>query len=132
VSEGVRELPEPIELLDLEHGNAISLAIDRFEMGQTLIHPTQPTPRHVRIHMQQFGLTAPPVAGTPISVMVPALRVFGTRLDKPSPLHYWDITSKTLQADLLPRLIANQGGVLTVTLTANGYKPTKRYSVEQG
>ena len=31
--DGVRELPEPIELLDLEHGNAISLAIDRFEMG---------------------------------------------------------------------------------------------------
>jgi hypothetical protein len=132
MSDGVRELPEPIELLDLEHGNAISLSIDRFEMGQTLIHPTQITPRHVRIHMQQNGLTAPPVAGTPISVMIPVLRVFGTRVDQPSPLHYWDISSKTLQADLLPRLIANQGGVLTVTLTANGYKPTKRYSVEQG
>lgn len=131
MADGVRELPEPIELLDLEHGNSISLAIDRYEVGQTLIHPTQPSPRHVRIHMQQFGLTAPPAPGTPISVMIPVLRVFGTRLDKPSPLHYWDISSKTLQADLLPRLIANQGGVLTVTLTAIGYKPTKRYSVEQ-
>jgi hypothetical protein len=132
MADGVRELPEPIELLDLDHGNAISLAIDRFEMGQTLIHPTQITPRHVRLHMIQNNLTAPPATGTPISVMIPVLRVFGTRLDKPSPLHYWDISSKTLQADLLPRLIANQGGVLTVTLTANGYKPTKRYSVEQG
>ena len=132
MSDGVRELPEPIELLDLEHGNAISLAIDRFEMGQTLIHPTAITPRHVRLHMTQNNLTAPPAPGTPISVMIPVLRVFGTRTDKPSPLHYWDISSKTLQADLLPRLIANQGGVLTVTLTANGYKPTKRYSVEQG
>lgn len=132
MSDGVRELPEPIELLDLEHGNAISLAIDRFEMGQTLIHPTQVTPRHVRLHMQQNNLSAPPPAGTPISVMIPVLRVFGVRTDKPSPLHYWDISSKTLQADLLPRLIANQGGTLAVTLTANGYKPTKRYSVEQG
>ena len=128
----LQELAEPIELLDLEHGTSISLAIDRFEWGKTLIHPTDITPRHVRLHMQQFGLTAPPVPGTPISVWVPALRVFGTRLDKPSPLHYWDITSKTLQADLKPRLTAYMGGVLTVTLTANGYKPTKRYSVEQG
>lgn len=126
------ELAEPIELLDLEHGTAISLSIDRFEQGWTLIHPTAITPRHVRLHMQQNGLTAPPVPGTPISVRIPVLRVFGTRLDKPSSLRYWDITSKTLQADLLPRLYAYMGGVLTVTLTANGYKPTKRYSVEQG
>lgn len=126
------ELAEPIELLDLEHGASISLAIDRFQEGKTLIHPREVTPRHVRIHMQQNGLTAPPVQGTPISVMVPVLRVFGTRLDKPSAIHYWDITAKRLQADLLPRLYAHMGGVLTVTLTAVGYKPTKTYSVEQG
>lgn len=132
MNNGVQELAEPIELLDLEHGASISLAIDRFQQGTTVIHPTAITPRHVRLHMQQNNLTAPPVAGTPISVQIPVLRVFGTRVDKPSPLHYWDISSKTLQADLLPRLIAHQGGVLTVTLTANGYKPTKRYSVEQG
>lgn len=126
------ELPEPIELLDLEDGASISLAIDRFELGKVMIHPTEITPRHVRLHMQQFGLTAPPVPGTPISVWIPALRVYGTRTDKPSALHYWDITAKTLQADLKPRLLAYMGGVLTVTLTANGYRPTKRYSVEQG
>lgn len=130
--DGSRNLAEPIELLDLEHGEAISLAIDRFEVGTTLIHPTAITPRHIRLHMTQFDLTAPPPAGTPISVQIPVLRVYGTRLDKPSPLHYWDISSKRLQADLTPRLYAHMGGVLVVTLTANGYKPTKTYSVEQG
>jgi hypothetical protein len=58
--------------------------------------------------------------------------VFGQRIDKPSPLHYWDISSKRLQADLLPRLQTHQGGVLSVTITATGYKPTKVFSVEQG
>lgn len=126
-----RELPGPMELLDLEHGNSIQLAIDRYEQGVTTIHPRVITPRDVRIHMQQNGLTEPPVAGMPIYKVIPVLRVFGVRVDAPSPLHYWDISSLTLQADLLPRLVASAGTTLVVTLTANGYKPTKRYSVEQ-
>lgn len=119
-----------MELLDLEHGNQITLRLERFEQGTTLIHPKQPSPRQLRIYMQQNGLTAPPAPGTPISNRIPVLRVFGSRVDQPSPLHYWDVTSLTLQADLLPRLLAHQGLPLTVTLTAHGYKPTKRYSVE--
>jgi hypothetical protein len=131
MSNGIIELAEPLEFLDLEHGQSISLAIDRFEQGSTLIHPTQNTPRHIRLHMTQNGLSEPPAVGTPISIRIPVLRVFGTRLDQVSPIHYWDISSKTLQADLLPRLLAHRGGILTVTITANGYKPTKRYSIEQ-
>lgn len=127
---GARDLPGPMELLDLEHGNQITLRLERFEQGTTLIHPKQPSPRQLRIYMQQNGLTAPPAPGTPISNRIPVLRVFGSRVDQPSPLHYWDVTSLTLQADLLPRLLAHQGLPLTVTLTAHGYKPTKRYSVE--
>lgn len=126
-----RELSGPMELLDLEHGNSIQLAITSYEQGVTVIHPKVITPRDVRIFMQQNSLTEPPAAGMPIYKTIPVLRVFGTRIDKPSPLHYWDISSLTLQADLLPRLIAAAGSTLTVTLTANGYKPTKRYSIEQ-
>lgn len=128
----VAELPGPMELLDLEHQNAITLSITSYQQGETTIHPKAPGPRQLRIYMQQNGLTEPPTPGTPISIRVPVLRVFGVRVDKPSPARYWDITSLTLQADLLPRLIAYQGGTLNVTLTANGHKPTKRYSVEQG
>jgi hypothetical protein len=130
--DGVAELAAPMELLDLEHGNSITLRIDRYEQGVTTIHPKTITPRDVRIHMQQNGLSEPPVAGTPIYKQIPVLRVFGTRLDKPSPTRYWDISSLTLQADLMPRLVANEGYGLTVTITAQGQKPTKRYSVEQG
>jgi hypothetical protein len=128
---GVGELPEPYEFLDLEHNDSIQLAITSSQLGTAPIHPTAITPRQVRLYMTQNGLTAPPEPGTPITVQIPVLRVFGRRLDQPSPLAYWDISSKRLQANLWPRLKAYEGGTLTVTITANGYKPTKVYSVEQ-
>jgi hypothetical protein len=130
MSNGVPELPAPMELLDLEHANSITLGIDRYEQGLTTIHPKTITPRDVRIFMQQQGLTEPPAAGVPIFKQIPVLRVYGSRVDKPSPSTYWDISSLTLQASLLPILTANAGRRVVVTLTAQGVKPTKRYSVE--
>lgn len=126
------DLPEPYEFLDLEHGHRIQLSIQSFQLGTALIHPTAITPRAIRLYMLQNGLTAPPVQGTPISNRIAVLRVFGQRLDKASPLGYWDISSKRLQADLAPRLKFSGGQPLIVTITANGYKPVKLFSVEQG
>jgi hypothetical protein len=126
------DLSEPMELLDLEHESSITLNITSYQLGTALIHPTEIKPRQTRLYMMQNGLSEPPTPGTPISIRIPVLRVFGQRIDKPSPLHYWDISSKRLQADLLPRLQTHQGGVLSVTITATGYKPTKVFSVEQG
>ena len=125
------DLPEPYEFLDLEHGGSVTLSITSFQLGTALIHPTAITPRQIRLYMLQNGRSDPPAAGTPITIRIPVLRVVGTRLDKASPLHYWDISSKRLQADLLPRLQTHQGGILTVIITATGYKPTKVFSVEQ-
>lgn len=126
------DLPEPYEFLDLEHGATFSVSIHRWQMGTALIHPTAITPRQIRLYMLQNGLTAPPAAGTPISIRIPVLRVFGHRLDEVSPISYWDISSKRLQANVFPRLELNQGRPLILTFTAHGYKPTKVYSVEQG
>ena len=126
------DLPEPYEFLDLEHGGSVTLNIQSYQLGTGLIHPTAVTPRHTRLYMMQNGLVEPPTPGTPMTIRVPVLRVFGQRIDKPSPLSYWDISSKRLQADLLPRLQMRAGGVLSVTITADGYKPTKQFSVEQG
>jgi len=123
-------LPEPIEYLDLEHQESIVLRITKYELGTTTIHPKVLTQRHLRTYMDQHALTAPPPAGTPITVQIPTLRVFGKRVDAVSPMTYWDISSKRLIADLTPRLYAAAGNPLQVTLTASGVKPTKRYSVE--
>ena len=123
-------LAEPIELVDLHDGESMTLAIGGFLDGTIVIHPKNPTHRHLRQHMDQRGLNAPPPAGTPISVEVPAIRLLAQRLDKPSPAPYFDVTSKTLRADLLARLTNNPHLPLTVTLTAHGKAPQKRYSVE--
>lgn len=131
MSTGPAPLPEPMEYVDIESGDSIQLLVDRYQQGVATIHPTRITNRHRRIYMSQQGLTDAPAMDMPISIEVPVLRVFGERLDKPSPAKYWDFSAKTLQADLLPRLIAAAGGVLRITISAIGAGPTKRFSVEQ-
>lgn len=145
-------LSEPFEYIDLANSMSMTLQIVAFQDGSGTIHPTNPTAKHVRQHMDQNQLAAPPVAGTPISITVPVLRLFGARLDKASPSPYWDISSLTLQAQLLPLLDVSAGSTpttalearntgtsygkvplvspITLKLTANGARPQKRYSVE--
>src|SRR5690348_6496397 len=94
-------LPEPYEYIDLHPGASMTLRVDRFEDGSGVIHPRVPTPRHVRKHMDQRGLTEAPAAGVPISVEEPVLRLFGMRLDEANPLPYFDVSSKRLRAYLL-------------------------------
>ena len=123
-------LDEPMEFVDLAPGASMTLRVDMFRDGSAAIHPSHVTTRHVRQHMDQRGLTEPPAAGTPITVEVPVLRLWGQRLDQPSPAPYFDVSSKTLRADLLARFNGGAALPMTIALTANGVRPHKRYSVE--
>lgn len=123
-------LDEPMEFIDLMHGASITLRVESYADGAAVIHPRIVTDRHRRQHMDQRQLTEPPPAGTPISVEVPVLRLFGARLDEPSPAPYFDTSSKTLRADLLTRMNGGAALPMIFRLTANGQKPHKRYSVE--
>jgi hypothetical protein len=60
------------------------------------------------------------------------LRLYGERMDEVSPARYWDISSKTLRADLLARLNAGLRAPFQLSLSAHGHAPQKRYSVEIG
>lgn len=122
-------LPEPYEYLDLAPGASIMIRVDAYEDGSAVIHPRNPSPRHVRQHMAQNNLEVAPPAGTPISVETPVLRLFGERLDDIHHSRYYDISSKTLRADLLARLTGGMQLPATITLTAHGAAPQKRYSV---
>jgi hypothetical protein len=124
-------LPEPYEFLDLHDGESITLRIDSFTDGSAVIHPNNPTPRHVRIHMEQKSLDGPPAPGTPIQNEISILRIVGRRVDGDNLEGYWDISSKRLRADLLARLTNRQSGPLTVSISAHGHKPHKRFSVAQ-
>lgn len=123
-------LPEPYELVDLDHLTSMTLDVTGYLDGSMVIHPRNPTNRHKRIMMDQRAMAAPPQPGEPISVEVPMIRLMGQRLDSPSSAAYWDVTSKTLRADLLARLTSGLPMPARLRLTANGHAPKKRYSVE--
>lgn len=123
-------LDEPFEFIDLMPGASETIRVEMWRDGSGVIHPNHVTNRHLRQHMDQRNLTEPPPAGTPISVEVPVLRLYGQRVDKPSAARYFDVSSKTLRADLLARFPDGSGLPATIVLTANGVRPHKRYSVE--
>jgi len=122
-------LDEPYEFLDLMPGELFIIRVDRYQDGTAVIHPKTPTSRHVRQYMDQNNLSEAPAAGTPIGVEVGVLRLFGERTDQASRAKYWDISSKTLRADLLARLQAGQQLPFGLRLDAIGHAPKKRYSV---
>jgi|SRR5579875_989168 len=123
-------LAEPNEFLDLAHGDAIRIRVSKYEEGEAQISPRSPSPRQIHQYMEEQGLTSPPAPGAPIKIKVPVLRIWITRLDKPSHVPYYDISSKILQAALLPLLRSGAYKRQTYTITAEGTKPLKRYSLE--
>ncbi len=123
-------LPEPMEFLDLAHDDSVKVQITGYVQGEASIAPKNPTSRHVAIHMAQNQLAVAPPPGHPITVNVPVTRIFITRLDKPSAVPYYDISSKTLQAALKPLLENGSFRNRTFVITANGHAPAKRYSLE--
>jgi len=105
-------LPEPYEYLELKDGVSLTLAAVKQEWGEALIKPRYP--------------------GAPAEKRIPVLRLTAKEGYKPMGAPYWDITSKTLQAQLrplLPDLIA-RGAEFTVT--AHGEGPQKRFSLRVG
>lgn len=102
-------MEEPFEILELEDGVSLRLAISKFEKGETVIHPRY--------------------AGAPAEKRIPVLRLFVREGYKPVGVSYWDVTSKTLQAQLSPHLeeLAKSGREFVIT--AHGSGPRKRFSL---
>lgn len=123
-------LPEPYEFLDLGHNESAKLRISKWQLGEAKIAPTNPTNRQRALYMEQQQLTEPPAPGHPIVLTIPVLRVWMKRIDRPSPVAYYDISSKHLQASLLPLLQTPGFQARVFTITGNGTRPMKRYSLE--
>lgn len=102
------QLPSPMEVLDLKDGESLEFTVERWEKGETTIHP-----RH---------LSAP--------IVVPALRVHVRQADKPMFPHYYDLTAKGLQAQLEPFLEAGGGQGRRVRITKHGIQPKARFTLE--
>lgn len=110
MSAPARKLPGPYELLDLADRQSVTLRIQSFEEGWMTINRKPPNP--------------------PGPVDVEVLRVMVAPGVKALPPPYYDITSKTLIAQLLPALRIGEYKKREYTITAYGVAPRKRFTVE--
>jgi len=104
-----RLLSEPFEFLELADGTSLTLAIRSVDWGEAVIHPRY--------------------AGAPEEKRIPVLRLHLMPGYKPTGVEYWDLTSKTLQAQLKPLLRTLMETSKEFTITAHGEGPQKRFSL---
>jgi hypothetical protein len=106
--ETVKQLPGPYEIFELGNGESRELTIVGFETGEVTIHP----------------------AHLPSGKTITALRVHVPKELKPLPPHYWDITSKTLVAQVLPYLEVGGYQGKTFVIHKHGVAPKARFTLE--
>ena len=101
------KLPGPFEILELEDGETLTTGILRWEKGEVEIHP----------------------AYKPEGKMITALRIHVPEKDKEYFPYYWDVTSQTLVAQLLPYLERYGYEARTYTITKHGIAPRARFTL---
>lgn len=100
---------EPFEFWDQDPGETRVFRVEKWEEGQTDIVPRNiPNARPKRIQVLRLHL--------PLGI-------------KPTLPYYWDITSKTLIAGLLPVLRRPDYGDYEFTVTKFGTPPRARFSL---
>ena len=110
LAEVLRRLQGPYELLDLPDRGSVRLRVTYWERGSIEIHPRY--------------------EGAPASKEVEALRLHLAPGVKPYPPSYYDVTSKTLQAQLLPLLVERGYERYTFVVTKYGVAPRARFTLE--
>lgn len=111
MAEVFRRLVGPYELLDLPDRGSVRLRIVTWEQGIITIHPR--------------------FEGAPAEKDIPVLRVHLAEGVKPYPPMYWDITSKTLMAQLLPLLLERGYERYEYVITKYGVAPKARFTLER-
>ena len=102
------ELAKPYEYLELKDGQSVELAPLSFEKGQGVINP------------------AHALGGKAVTIL--RLQVDPKTKEHWPP--YWDVSQAGLVAQLEPLLNTAGAAGLRVIITAHGFPPKKRYSVE--
>ncbi len=96
-----------LEILDLADGEARTFTVLSAERGEASI--------------TLGGAGGPKV--------VPVLRLHLAPGDKPFGPPYWDVTARTLQAQLAPQLFASAYRPRVFTITKSGVAPAARFTV---
>jgi len=108
--EELPEIPPPYEILQLADRQSITIRPIRWELGWMIIHPRYPM--------------APP------EKKVYVIRLHVDPRVKPLFPYYYDITPRTLVAQLLPILKAPDWRKKEFKITAIGVAPRKRFMIE--
>lgn len=82
-----------------------------------------------RIFAWQEGSAVITPKATGQAIEIPVTRIFIQRLDRPSPVRYYDISSRQVQAQLFGYLQSHTFIGRTFALDAHGYKPSKQFSL---
>jgi len=108
MAEEVKELAGPLEIFELVDKEVRELIITKWEQGRVTIYPPhQPTGK-----------------------VINALRVFVPVKTKEFFPYYWDITSKTLVAQMVPYLEAGGYEGKKFIVTKHGVAPKARFTLE--
>jgi len=107
----LRPLVGPFEILDLADRGSVRLRVVSWERGTMTIKPRYP--------------------GAPAEKEIEVLRVHLAEGVKPYPPSYWDITSKTLEAQMLPLLLERDFPRYEYVITKYGVAPRARFTVER-
>jgi len=107
----LRPLIGPYEILDLPDRGVARLRIVAWEQGTMVITPKYP--------------------GAPSEKEIPVLRAHLASGVKPYPPMYYDITSKTLQAQLVPLLMERGYERYEYVITKYGVAPRARFTLER-
>lgn len=100
-------IPGPYEILELGDGESLITRITRWEVGEVEIHPSY----------------------KPEGKFVAALRIHVPEDDKEYFPFYWDVTSQTLLAQLLPYLELEGFERRRYTITKHGVAPKARFTL---
>lgn len=111
MSSNLRKLLGPYELLELRDREHVVLRIVSHELGSMVIHPRWP--------------------GAPAKKEISVLRVHLAEGTKPYPPMYFDITSKTLIAQLQPFLLERDFERYDFVITKFGVPPRARFTLER-
>jgi len=108
MAETANELIEPYEILELTDGEVRQLRITNYQVGNVTIRPPW----------------------LPGGKVVRALRVHVPHESKTFFPYYWDITGKTLVAQMVPYLEAGGYQNKVFTITKYGVAPKARFTLE--
>ena len=111
MSENLRRLIGPYEMFELADRETVTLRMTSWERGSIVIHPRY--------------------EGAPAEKEIEALRVHLAPGVKPTPPNYWDITSKTLIAQLMPMLLERGQERYEYVVTKYGVAPKARFTLER-